>query len=177
MSDTNLLKCKNCGKLLPQSGRKTKFCGRECYLDFQNRIRREKIGLKTVKCEICGKEFEVTKNSQKKRCSKECKKRAWTIYNTNYQAKRRAEDPEYYKKSLETASRIARTAEGIQKWSIFMDCAKTILQLANEENAQQLIAKYIDINFRIRTGAYSTKRILTEEEQGLYEKLKELKVV
>ena len=63
--------CNYCGKILPQSKKRNKFCNSSCSASFNNGKRKSKLDRK---CEFCGK---ITKNSRF--CSYKCNTDFWRM--------------------------------------------------------------------------------------------------
>ena len=157
------LKCIVCGKTL--TGRQTHYCSKACYKQFLSEQRR---GNKV--CAVCGKPLPPHK---RKVCSDECLKIWNTRYNSEYVSKRRKNDEEFAKKSAYLGARSSQRTYAKKKWNERLEHAGAILKLAEKDDAQVLIAKYLDENFLGR-GERQHREFTSEEEAKAGEALASL---
>lgn len=96
-------------------------------------------------CPICGKKFYVpSEKSLKKLCSAECRKKHTRQYNTDYCKKIYHTDADRRAKML--ASNLMATKRNVAKkrWARRTELADTILILATQPDARDLIATFLD---------------------------------
>lgn len=157
------LKCKVCGKAL--TGRQKSFCSANCRKKhFKDQKRINKV------CAVCGKPLPPRK---KKVCSDECLKIWNTQYNSKYVAERRENDEDFAKRSVYLNARSSQKNYAKKKWNERLEHAGAILKLAEMDDAQVLIAKYLDENFLGR-GERQHREFTSEEEAKAGEALASL---
>jgi endogenous inhibitor of DNA gyrase (YacG/DUF329 family) len=67
-------KCPNCGKMFATTDGRKKFCSDKCKIKFSNDARHHPHKGIKGQCEVCGKEYTVTRNPTKRTCSNRCAK-------------------------------------------------------------------------------------------------------
>jgi endogenous inhibitor of DNA gyrase (YacG/DUF329 family) len=167
-------KCKQCGKKFKADGTRRQFCSEACRKAFYKAQYHEarKATARTVKCDVCGKEFEVYGKSRKRFCSDECLHKHLVEYNTKYITTRREQDEEYVKKNRQLSRINSRKTYARKKLEFWLSHADAVLKLAEEDNARQLIATYLDVNFQLR--AIPRRSSATEIEKEAEEQLNSL---
>ena len=106
-------------------------------------------------CVVCGKPLPKGK---RKICSDECTKIWNTQYNSKYIKERREKDEEFADKTRKWSIKSTRRGFGEKRWNSWLEQADIILRLAQEPNAQALIAKYLDMNFETRMYSRTTRK-------------------
>lgn len=130
-----------------------------------NKISTDKV------CVVCGKPL-LTK--QQKLCSEECRKKWQTMYNSNYIKERRKVDEEFVEKNRKSSAISSRRGFATKQWNTRLEQADKILQLSKMDNARQLVAKYLDLNFEARMSYRSPRKYQSEEELEAIEVLESL---
>lgn len=161
-----MIKCKVCGK--PLTGKQKMFCSKECRDKYYKEEREKQKPQKF--CQICGKPLA---SHQKKVCSAECLKKWNSQYNSRYIAERRERDAEFAKKTNEWSAKSTKKGYAKRTWNAWLDHAGAILKLAEMEDAQVLIAKYLDENFQGR-GERQHREYMSDEEKQASETLQSL---
>ena len=121
---------------------------------------------KLYTCEVCGKQYEyVWKKNTKRTCSKECGKARLRKYNTQYVAKKRKAETDEERKARQEVARVKQAARTAQhRWDKKLACADTVLFLAQQDNARDLIAAYFDKYFVVRGNQFKERTSETDEE-------------
>ena len=122
-------------------------------------------------CEVCG---NLIPSGRGKLCSDECRKIHYKNYNTKYIKSRRESDPEFVKKTNEWSAHSNRRAYARKMWQTWLDHAEKILQLAQEDNAKELIAAYLDENTQAGNNRKVSRAESTEAEAKAKEALQSL---
>lgn len=173
MADKKVFTCKNCGKQVEYNdNRKHYFCSVECRKAFYEaeRLAKRKETARIVKCEICGKEFTVYGKSHKRFCSAECVRKHMNKYNTEYITNRRRTDEKYRQKQHEYARKVSMRNYAEKQWKKYLTHADIILELSKQDNAREVIAKYLDLKLKER-GTQPHRELMVDGEKEALESL------
>lgn len=112
-------------------------------------------------CEMCGKEFEHLGKARIKCCSEKCDKERKKKYNTTYNRNRYRSDDDYRTSKIKRNRKSQDAIKATARWEANLGYADSVLKLAQEPNAKELIAVYFSKNFSIR----GSKRIRAIKDQ------------